>query len=236
METLNAQIESRLVSAGASLVGFADISSLSAEVRGEMAFAVSIAAALDVSVVSEISEGPTQRYYEEYTRANEFLAELCGTTVDYLKSRGHRAKAIDPTVRIFGSAVKTLSTPLPHKTVATRAGLGWIGKSALLITKTYGPALRLATVLTDAPLEIGDPVDDSHCGQCTECVDRCPATAIVGRNWAVGAERQAIYDAHACCATAMNLAGKKGIPATICGICIHACPWMQKYISREMPS
>jgi epoxyqueuosine reductase QueG len=160
---------------------------------------------------------------------------LCASTVDFLECGGHKAKAIDPTIRIEGSAKKTLTTPLPHKTAATRAGLGWIGKSALLIAKNYGPALRLATVLTDAPLAAGDPVDDSQCGDCTKCVDRCPAKAIVGKNWAVGTERQSIYDARACCAMAKNLAGQKDIPATICGICIHACPWTQKYISRETP-
>lgn len=244
METLNSQIESRLISAGASLVGFADISGLPAEARGDMEFAISIAVALDVSIVSEISDGPTQRYYLEYVRVNEFLSRLCASMVDFLENRGHKARAIEPTIRIEGSAKKTLSTPLPHKTVATRAGLGWIGKSALLITKVYGPALRLATVLTDASLEVGQPVDDSLCRDCTKCVDRCPAKAILGENWQKGTARHLIYDAHACCATATRLAGQKGIsvtisgvciPVTICGICIHACPWTQKYISREAP-
>ena len=199
-----------------------------------MESAVSIAVALDVSVISEISEGPTQRYYDEYTRVNEFLARLCESTVGDLRKRGHDARAIDPSIRIEGAAAKALATPLPHKTVATRAGLGWIDKSALLITKTYGPAVRLATVLTDARLKAGTAVDDSHCGDCTKCVDRCPAKAIAGKNWVKGMGRESIYDAHACCAMAKSLAGRKDIPATICGICIDACPWTQEYISREL--
>ena len=73
METLNSQIESQLIEAGASLVGFADISGLPAAVRGEMTSAISMAVALDVSIVNEISEGPTQRYYHEYSRVNESL-------------------------------------------------------------------------------------------------------------------------------------------------------------------
>jgi epoxyqueuosine reductase len=234
METLNSQIESQLIGAGASLVGFADISGLPAASRCEMESAISIAVALDVSIINEISEGPTQRYYHEYTRVNEFLARLCASVINDLKERGHIASAITPTIRIEGSAMKALATPLPHKTVATRAGLGWVGKSALLITKEYGPAIRLATVLTDAPLDAGTPVDDSQCGHCTKCVDRCPANAIVGENWRKGLDRQSIYDAHACCAMAKSLAGQKGIPVTICGICINACPWTQKYISREL--
>jgi epoxyqueuosine reductase QueG len=235
MRTLNSQIESQLLEAGASLVGFADVSRLPAAARGEMQSAISIAVALDASIIGEISDGPTQRYYHEYVRVNELLARLCASTVEYIEKLGHNAKATVPTIRIEGSAMNALATPLPHKTVATRAGLGWIGKSALLITREYGPAVRLGTALTDAPLDAGDPVDDSHCGHCTKCVDRCPAKAIVGENWQKGSERQSIYDAHACCAMAMSLAGQKDIRVTICGICINACPWTQKYISRETP-
>ena len=235
METLNSQIESQLIEAGASLVGFADISGLPAAARGQMKSAISIAVALDASIINEISEGPTRRYYHEYQRVNEFLTSLCASTVDDLKKRGHDARAIDPTIRTKGSAWKALATPLPHKTVATRAGLGWIGKSALLITRRYGPAVRLATVLTDAPLGAGTPVDDSHCGDCTKCVDRCPAKAIAGKNWAEGMKRESIYDARACCAEAKSASGRIGVPVTICGICINACPWTQKYISRQTP-
>jgi len=235
MAKLNLEIESELIARGASLVGFADIGELPAEARGEMESAISIAVALDVSIINEISEGPTRRYYHEYERVNEFLARLCEDTVDDLKKRGSDARAIDPTIRIDGSAMKALATPLPHKTVATRAGLGWIGKSALLITQRYGPAVRLATVLTDATVEAGNPVDDSRCGDCTKCLDRCPAKAILGENWLKGSERESIYDAHACRAMATSLAGRMDIPATICGICIHACPWTQKYISRQAP-
>ncbi len=233
MSELNQEIESKLFAAGASLVGFADISELPAAARRGLPSAISIAVALDPSIISEISEGPTQRYYQEYARVNEFLMQLCAMTVESLNKRGHDAAAINPTIRIEGPAKETLTTPLPHKTAATRAGVGWIGKSALLITKTYGPAVRFATVLTDAPLEAGEPVDESQCGDCMKCVDRCPAGAIVGENWRRGTERQSIYDAHACCAMAKSLAEPQAIGATICGICIHACPWTQKFISSS---
>ncbi len=216
------------------MVGFADISGLPTAVRGQMKSAISIVVALDVSIINEISEGPTRRYYHEYQRVNEFLTSLCASTVDDLKKRGHNASAIEPTIRIKDSAMKSLTTPLPHKTVATLAGLGWIGKSALLITPRYGPAVRLATVLTDATVEAGKPVDDSRCGDCTKCVDRCPAKAIAGENWAKGMERESIYDAHACRAEATGTSGRIGVQVTICGICINACPWTQKYISREL--
>jgi epoxyqueuosine reductase len=228
---LSEQIRTVLKEQGADLVGFADVSDLPAEMTGGLSAAVSIAVRLDPSIVSEISNGPTQRYYQEYVRVNELLGELCRQVADLLTSYGRRARSIEVTTANFNSG--TLTMPVQHKTIATRAGLGWIGKSALLITEEYGPAVRLGSILTDAELETGEPVDTSRCGECRKCVDQCPAGAIAGSNWSPGAPRESMFDAFVCCDTARKLAGRQGIEARICGICINACPWTQKYLSRE---
>jgi epoxyqueuosine reductase len=231
MVTLNSEIKSRLIKEGACLVGFADISELAGEVRGKMGFAVSMAVALDAGIIDEISNGPTKRYYKEYKRANEFLSYLCKQTVDILKKNGNNAAAVEPTLEKLD--FETLADKLPHKTIGTLAGLGWIGKSALLITREYGPAIRLASVLTDAELEVGEPIKESYCGDCKECVTHCPARAILGETWNPGVKREIIYDAFACCDNAKELSEKIGVPSTICGICINVCPWTQQYISRQ---
>jgi epoxyqueuosine reductase QueG len=228
--SLNSEIESTLKEHGATLVGFADITRLPGEVTGGLPRAVSIGVALNQTIVGEISEGPTRPYYAEYQQVNDLLARLCERTVHILTEAGYRAEAVRATTEKFDPL--TLSTQTQHKSIATRAGLGWIGKSALLITKKYGPALRFGSVLTNAEFETGEPVDSSHCGRCRECVDRCPAGAIIGHNWSVGDPREAMYDAFACRDMATTLSGKQGIVSTICGICINACPWTQKYISR----
>jgi epoxyqueuosine reductase len=229
--SLNEQIQTLLKEQGADLVGFADVADLPADMTGGLSTAISIAVRLDPSIVNEISNGPTQRYYKEYVRVNELLGKLCVQVADLLTSCGRRARAIEATTANFNS--RTLRMPVQHKTIATRAGLGWIGKSALLITEEYGPAVRLGSVLTDAELETGEPIDSSRCGECHKCVDRCPAGAIAGSNWSLGAPRESMFDAFVCCDTARRLAGRQGIEARICGICINACPWTQKYISRE---
>jgi epoxyqueuosine reductase len=234
MEALNSQIKAGLIKAGAALVGFANIRSLPADIRGSMQSAISIATTLDPSIIYDIDNGPTIRYYQEYNRANDFLTELCEIAVDLLTSRGNKAIAIKPTIAKDEMNYKTLATQLPNKTIATRAGIGWIGKSALLITKEYGPAIRLASVITDAELETAAPINKSSCGDCTRCVDNCPAKAIAGSNWQPGLKREALFDAFACCNTAVNSCKNIGLTATICGVCINACPWTQKYISREL--
>ena len=226
------QIRTILKGLGADLIGFADVTDLSADMTGKFSAAVSIAVKLDPLVVSEISHGPTQRYYREYCRVNEFIGKLCRQIADLLVAGGGQAKAIEATAENFDT--HSLSMPVQHKTIATRAGLGWIGKSALLVTKEYGPAVRLGSVLTDAEFETDEPINTSLCGDCHKCVEQCPADAITGSNWSVGTPRESIYDAFACRQTAVNLSMQQDINSTICGICINACPWTQKYISREL--
>ena len=199
---------------------------------GGLPRAVSIAAALDPAIVRGISEGPTREYFAEYKRVNDLLAGLCERAAGILTKLGNQARPIEPTTAHFDE--RTLSVPLQHKTIATRAGLGWIGKSALLVTKEYGPAVRLSSVLTDAEFTTGDPVDTSYCGDCRRCVDACPAGAIVGSHWSAGAPRESLCNAFVCRDAAKGLAGRQGIDATICGICINACPWTQKYLAREL--
>ena len=226
------RIRTVLKGLGANLVGFADVTDLSTDMTGKFSAAVSIAVKLDPLVVSEISHGPTQRYYREYCRVNELIGELCRQIEDLLTAGGRQARAIEATTDNFDT--QTLSMPVQHKTIATRAGLGWIGKSALLVTEKYGTAVRLGSVLTDAEFETGEPINASRCGKCRKCVDRCPAGAISGSNWSVGSPRSSMYDAFLCRDIAMNLSMQQGINSTICGICINVCPWTQKYVSREL--
>lgn len=232
MRALNAEIVQRLNDRGTDLVGFADVTRLPAEITNGLPRAVSIAVALDPAVIRDIRDGPTPRYFAEYERANTLLGRLGEQAARILTDAGNRAQAFPATTEQIDRT--TLCAKLQHKTVATRAGLGWIGKSGLLVTREYGSAVRLTSVLTDAELETGIPTDASSCGGCRRCVEHCPARAIVGANWETGVTREHVYNAAACFKMARNLAGAKGIEAPICGICINACPWTQRYLAREL--
>jgi len=74
------------------------------------------------------------------------------------------------------------SAPFNERTVARLAGLGWIGRNALLISPTTGSYRFLGFLLTEAPLAVqhgGHGAD--RCGSCTACERRCPTAALVGR-------------------------------------------------------
>jgi len=226
------KISRHLQANGSSLIGFADLTLLPAELRYGLPRAVAFAVALAPEIIASIEKGPTREYYAEYERANRLLGELSNSAADVLRQAGFMAKSSAATNE--GIDPITHSTLLPHKTVATLAGLGWIGKCALLITEEYGSAIRLNRVLTDAPLPTGLPVAESHCGDCRVCVEACPGSAPTGDPWIPGKRREDFFHALTCRQTALQLAEQNtGIIHSFCGICIAVCPWTQKYLKRS---
>ena len=224
---LSAELRAFLLSRGASLVGFADLQEIPANIRHSFPSGISIGVALEPHIVAGIHDSPTRPYYDEYVRVNSLLDMLGHSTVEFIRRNGGEAMSLSAT---YDHNPATLSTPLPHKTVATRAGLGWIGKCALLVTREFGSALRITTVLTGAELPPGQPVDSSMCGECTACVDICPAHAPSGENWRPDLPRDSFYNAFACRSLARELCMKNvGVRESICGRCIVVCPWTKKY-------
>ena len=217
------EITRHLHAHGASLVGFADIATIPSDARGGLPRAIAFAVALNPLVVRSVAGGATIEYFKECDRANILLGELSHSLAELLKKRGFRAIATAPTGE--GVDKSTHATVLPHKTVATLAALGWIGKCALLVTPEYGSAIRLNRVLTDAPFETATPITQSRCGRCRACVDACPGGAPTGDNWDVSQHRDDFFDPFACRQAARKRAKERtGIVDTVCGICMAVCP------------
>jgi epoxyqueuosine reductase len=107
-----------------------------------------------------------------------------------------------------------------HKLAAHLAGLGWIGKSALLITPEHGPRVRWGTVLTDAPLEAATPMEEM-CRDCDACVKSCPAHAFTGQVFDKPRPRTEIFAAEAC----DNYLSKREAQHRACGMCVYICPF-----------
>ena len=213
--------------AGAVVVGFADLMPLDEATRQGFPRAVSFAMPLTPSIVADITQGPTEAYSAEYGRLNALLTQTAQDLASVIESRGGKAQA-RPATGDWTAA--TLRAPFQHKTAATLAGLGWIGKCALLVTPAYGSAVRWASVLTDAPLKTGTPVTESRCGDCTACVAICPGKACTGRAWRQGMPREEFWDPKACMAGMRTVSMARLQRSGICGMCIAACPFTRAYL------
>ena len=215
---------------GEYLLGFSNLYGIVEKDFSGLLFGVTIGLRLDDRIVDAVIDGPTEAYVAHYGEINRQLDEIASEVADLLKARGARAEAIaatlddppDPADPYYTS----LSASFPHKTAATRAGLGWIGKTALFVSDRFGPRVRLVTVLTDYPLDTGTPCEMSLCGDCMCCVEECPAGAADGMEWFPGLEREAFFDAFRCRKKCLELTravvGKSN--QAVCGICMAVCP------------
>ena len=225
--TLTQELKSLLRSKGADLVGAGDMEG----VKGcTYKTGVAVAAALPRKIVLDLQNAPTREYYEAYHSLNQKLNGIVLAGEDFLKRKGFAAFA-QTTDRVRTNAHRM--TEIPHKTVATRAGLGWIGKNCLLVTPQYGPAVRLSSLLTDAPLECGEAVTHSRCGACRRCVEQCPAGALAGALWEPGLPREAIVDIEACRKKQIEIMKEHtGIETDLCGKCFAVCIYTQNYLKK----
>jgi len=219
MDIHNRWVEETLAGRDIALLGFADLSEIDVDARRGFRYGISIAMAL--TVLPSTSEEPTAAYYDEYRRVSAALREATHFLTEQIQARGYDALSLWLLDRQDGD----FRTPLPFKTLATRAGLGWIGKSAALITKEYGSAIRLSGVLTAMPFETGEPINASLCGSCNECVKHCPGQAIQGSLWSLHTDRDDLLDARACKRAVIERGKALGKTEGACGICIAVCPW-----------
>ena len=218
---------------GASIVGFGDLSPVPDAERMGLPIGVCIAVKYPPQVIRGIAKLPTAEYYDWYNRLNTLLDSLVVFGADHLRDQGYQAIAM--TRDSVGKGEAEYNTVLPYKTLATRAGVGWIGRCALLINEQYGSAIRLSGILTDAPFNTATPISESLCGKCIACVKLCPAQAIKGPEWSVGVSRDELVDAPMCRKVARERAGLGfGCPdMTICGKCIEVCPFTRTYLRTD---
>jgi epoxyqueuosine reductase len=132
--------------------------------------------------------------------------------------------------------------PVQERGWAERAGLGFIGKNAMLISRDFGNWLFLATILTRLEIEPDEPLRATSaeevlqgrareprvgllCGKCTRCIDACPTDAIVAPG-TIDARR---------CISYQTIENKGVIPRELrvgigariygCDVCAEVCPW-----------
>ena len=158
-----------------------------------------------------------------YNIVNQRLNLAASQISGLLQRMGHGALPISATDHHDDAR---LWPTLSHKLAANLAGLGWIGKSCLLVTPKVGPRVRWSTVLTDAPLQTASEQTPEQCGECRECVDICPPGAFTGRAFDPREPREARYDAHKCQDYFRGLVQADHLP--VCGLCLYVCPFGRK--------
>jgi epoxyqueuosine reductase len=145
---------------------------------------------------------------------------------DVIRERLHKLadllRELAPGARARG-VVDT--APLLERQFARRAGLGWLGKNTLLLSKSHGSWFFLAALLTDAVLDYDAEHETDHCGTCTACLDACPTQAFVAPY---------VLDARRCISYATI--EQRTLPAAEtrsghdewvfgCDVCQEVCPW-----------
>ena len=185
--------------------------------------AISIGFRLSDAVVDELyrHEEPSAifSYKGLYNSANSLLDMTAVLIAKRIQTIGFGAYPIPASQRIN---VRKLEGAFSHKLAANLAGLGWIGKSCLLVNPDCGPRVRLATVLTDAPLEAGAPLLNG-CGDCSKCVEVCPVGAFTGARFDPSEPREARFRAQLCSDYSERRAQNLG--EGLCGLCVHICPY-----------
>jgi epoxyqueuosine reductase QueG len=146
--------------------------------------------------------------YEVVSRALDFLAY---DAARWLIGQGFRAFPVPASTPYNFDKLEGIFS---HKLAAHLGGVGWIGKSCLLLTERFGPRARFVSVLTDAPLDAGTPFDRA-CGKCHVCVDTCPVKAFTGVEFRAGEGREKRFDVFKCSEY------RREHP---CGLCVSSCP------------
>jgi len=224
-------VDALLKAAGVDLWGVASNDPPLARAPG-LPTAISLLVRFTPEELAGVEAGPTETYYAGYCRVNDTLNAAAAALVAALTEAGFRAEAVPATVPEdeFDAIDDWCDVPVfAHKTAATRAGLGWIGKTALFISPEAGPRVRLATVFTDLVLPAGSPVESGRCGACRLCVDACPAGAGRDVTWRAGMPRAELYDAKACEVETEKYPDLGGV----CGVCIAVCPWGKRHKVHE---
>lgn len=224
------QLESLAKDMGATYFGIADLTAArqyvceqGGEFLGQFPKAVSHGFALADGIIDALADpvnvGALKTYwYYVYEIVNPRIDSISLILAQSLERAGFRAFIVPSSQMVDRMELRSLFS---HKLAAHLAGLGWIGKSALLITPEHGPRVRWGTVLTDAPLEAGTPID-AMCRRCDICVKACPAHAFTGQSFDKRRPRSDIFVAEPCF---QRLNQRDKAPQNSCALCVYICPF-----------
>lgn len=170
---------------------------------------------------SMIETTPSVVYSELYNTTNRMLDEIAYRVANELNQQGFRAHFFPRDC--YGDIsvlVKKPEAAFSQVLAGLYAGLGTIGWNHTLLTKAYGPRVRLVSVITDAVLPPDPLMKKDLCRHCGLCVKHCPMKALTPP--AAGEHVQvAEMDKHKCAQYHAQLKSEFRYP---CGRCAAVCP------------
>ena len=220
------ELKKYLLGLGVSKVGYADVRGLASEFI-DLPYGISLVLKLPKEAMEFLDNKDYESYWKCFFSKVAELKEIALKGEEYIKSKGYDAFAL--TMERNECDMEKLLSILPYKTIATKSGLGWIGRSALFVTPEYGSAIVLSGILTDMPLDCGTPITDSECDDCENCQKACPVDAINPQKWNDRLNREDIIDIDAC-STYIIDQYKAGLG---CTKCMSECKLTQEYLKKE---
>ena len=216
---LQSKLKNLAYSLGADEVGFCDLGKPPVATIENARYAISIAVKLSDAVLKTIDGAPSFVYFQHYRTANTLLDQIAFRLAREIEKLGFSALPVAASQSL--GKQHPYEGILPHKTAAVLSGIGFVGKSGLLLTESYGSKIRLCTVVTDLPLTPSHPVIENGCGDCQLCMRACPAGAIYGEKPTTDGERN--FDAEKCSKYMKEHFQDIG-RGSVCGVCIKVCP------------
>lgn len=158
--------------------------------------------------------------HHAYDVINQRLDITASLISSFIQEKGYNVLPIPAAERVDDERI---CASFSHKLGAHLAGLGWIGKSCLLITPDHGPRVRWISILTNAPLiPTGKPMEEK-CVDCNKCVNICPVKAFTNRPFKEDELRELRYNASKCEKYFESMKEKEKV--SVCGLCLYICPY-----------
>lgn len=155
--------------------------------------------------------------YAQYEDYHAFIKERLHKLTEFISSSGGQQHKFKTCVD---------SVPLAERSLAYKAGLGFIGKNRMLINPTIGPQIFLGEIITTLKLSTDNPITH-NCSNCDKCIKACPTSALMPDGQ---------FDANKCI-NYLTIEYKGRIPSDMaektgdrifgCNECVIACPYQK---------
>ena len=225
MLTKSATVQDYLAKVDADLVGIFALQDYKGTKLEEMTLHLLPEAHSVVVLAMEVYPEILNHSRPERTTGGVSLSDLLDRHMDFINSRLTKVaydvakvsrrnglKSLPLSATGCPTDARFLQAVFSYKHAAQAAGLGYIGRSSLLITPDFGPRVRLACCLTESILEPKKVATDNPCSGCNVCINNCPAHALESSQ----AEEPYAINKFAC-SSFRNASGG-------CSECMRLCP------------